>query len=92
MEGGVDQAIIDRWQLCRLVRGDGRPGRGRSLAEEDDDEYRWRMDNPPDDVIAAVTRLDEHREKTAELSALLKVDHTQHECAAGYVVCGPSWH
>ena len=59
MEGGVDQAIIDRWQLRRLVKGDGRSGRGRSLMEEDDNEYRGRMDDPPDDVIAAVTRLDE---------------------------------
>ena len=89
MEGGVDQAIIDHWQLRCLVRGDGRPGRGRSLAEEDDDEYRWRMDDPPDDVIAAVTRLDERREKTAELSALWKVDHTQHECAAGTLCAAP---
>ncbi len=30
-------------------------------AEEDDDEYRSRMDSPPDDVIAAVTRLDNKR-------------------------------
>ena len=80
MEGRVDQAIIDRWQLRRWVRGDGRPGRGLSLAEEDDDEYRWRMDDPPDDVIAAVMCLDERREKTAELSALCEDDHTQHEC------------
>jgi len=40
MEGGGNQAIIDRWQL--------------RLAEEDDDDYCWRMDSPPDDVIAAV--------------------------------------
>ncbi len=47
IEGVGDQAIIDSWQL-------------RS-AEEDDDEYRSRMDSPPDDVIAAVTRLDNKR-------------------------------
>ena len=82
MEGGVDQAIIDRWQLRRLVRGDGRPGRGQSLAEEDNGDYCWRMDDPPDDVIAAVMVLDESREKTAELYALCEDDHTQHECAA----------
>ena len=89
MEGGVDQAIIDCWQLRRLVRGDGRPGRGRSLQEEDDDEYRWRMDDPPDDVIAAVTRLDERREKTAELSPLCEDNHTQHACAAGALCVAP---
>ena len=82
MEGGVDQAIIDRRQLRRLVRGDGRPGRGQSLAEEDDDEYCWRMDDPLDDVIAA-------REKTAELFALCKDDHTQHECAASALCAAP---
>ena len=89
MEGGVDQAIIDRWQLRRLVRGDGRPGRGQSLAEEDDDKYRWRMDDPPDDVIAVVTRLDKCREKTAEFSALYEDDHTQHECAASALCAAP---
>jgi len=83
MEGGVDQAIIDRWQLRRLVRRDGHPRRGRSLAEEDNDGYCWRMDDPPDDVMAAVMLLDEHREKTSELSTLCEDDHTQHECAAG---------
>jgi hypothetical protein len=44
MEGVGDQAIIDCWKL--------------RLAEEDDDDYRSRMDSPPDDVIAAVTRMD----------------------------------
>jgi hypothetical protein len=89
MEGGVDKAIVDCWQLRRLVREDGRPGNGRSLAEEDNDEYHWRMDDPPDDVIAAVTHLDERREKTAELSALCEDDHTQHECAAGALCAAP---
>jgi hypothetical protein len=45
MEGMGNQAIIDCWQL--------------RLAEEDDDDYHSRMDSPPDDVIAAVTRMDE---------------------------------
>ena len=27
-----------------MVKGDGRPGRGRCLAEEDDDEYNSRID------------------------------------------------
>jgi hypothetical protein len=79
MEGRVDQSIIDHWQLRRLVRGDGRPGRGRSLEEEDDDEYQSRMEFPPDDVIAAVTRLAERQEKTAELSAIREDNRTQHE-------------
>ena len=43
-EGEGDKAIIDGWQL--------------RLADEDDDDYRSRMDSPPDDVIAAVTRLE----------------------------------
>jgi len=43
MEGGADQAIIDSWQLC--------------LADEEDNDYRGRMESPPDDVIAAVTRM-----------------------------------
>jgi len=47
MEGGDDQAIINCWQL--------------RLAEEDDDDYRWRMESPPDDVIAAVTRMADER-------------------------------
>ena len=47
------------------------------------------MDDPPDDVIAAVTRLDERREKTTELSALCEDDHTQHECAAGALCAAP---
>ena len=55
MEGRVDRAIIDRWRQRRLVRGDGRPGRGRGLEEEDNDEYQSRMEFPPDDVVAAVT-------------------------------------
>ena len=55
MEGRVDRAIIDRWRQRRLVRGDGRPGRGRGLEEEDNDEYQPRMEFPPDDVVAAVT-------------------------------------
>jgi hypothetical protein len=44
IEGVGDQAIIDSWQL--------------RLAAEDDHDYLSRMDSPPDDVIAAVTRLD----------------------------------
>ena len=84
MEGGVDRDIIARWQRRRLVRGDGRPGRGRNLEEEDDNEYRARMDDPPDDVVAAVTRLSEHREKTA------KDNLTQHKCAAGALCVAPS--
>ncbi len=40
-----------------MVRGDGRPGRGRGLAEEDDDEYQSRTDwGVPEDVIAAMSR------------------------------------
>ena len=76
MEGGGGQDIVDRWRQRRLARRDDR--RGRSLAEENDDNYRHRMDDPPDYVVAAWTRLDKSREKTAELSALYEDDHTQH--------------
>jgi hypothetical protein len=84
MEGRVDRAIIDRWRQRRLVRGDGRPGRGRGLEDEDNDEYQSRMEFPPDDVVAAVTRLNDRREKTAEDNL------TQHECAAGALCVAPS--
>ena len=47
------------------------------------------MEDPPDDVIAAVTRLDERREKTAELSALCEDDHMQHEFAVGALCAAP---
>ena len=41
-KGGArsDQAIIDQFQQRRMVRGDGRPGRGRTLEKEDDDKYQ----------------------------------------------------
>ena len=67
MEGGVDQAIIDCWQL--------------RLAEEDDDDYRWRMDSPPDDVIAAVTRLDEHLGRSGSSGSSVEVSTTAHQAA-----------
>ena len=54
MEGVADRDIVDRWQKRRLVRRDDE--RGRSLAEEDNDEYRYRMDDPPEYVVAAWTR------------------------------------
>jgi hypothetical protein len=40
----------------RMVKGDGRPGRGRCLAEEDEDEYDSRIEWPPGDFIAAFKR------------------------------------
>ncbi len=46
-----------------MVKGDGRPGRGRCLAEEDDDEYNSRMEFPPDDVIAAFDRQQDKQDK-----------------------------
>jgi len=51
-----DKAIVDNWERRRMVKGDGRPGRGRATVEEDDDEYNLRMEFPPDDVIAAFSR------------------------------------
>jgi hypothetical protein len=55
-----------------MVRGDGHPGRGRDLAEEDNDEYQSRMDwGVPEDVIAA-------------MSCQVAQDKTQENiCAAG---------
>ena len=87
MEGVANRDIADRWQKRCLVRRDD--SRGQSLAEEDDDEYCHRMDDPPDDVVAAWMRLDECREKTAKLSPLYKDDHTQHECATGALCMAP---
>lgn len=84
MEGRVDRAIIDRWRQRRLVRGDGRPGRGQGLEDEDNDEYQSRMEFPPDDVVAALTRLNDRQEETAEDNL------TQHECAAGALCVAPS--
>jgi len=60
MEGVGDQAIIDCWQL--------------HLAEEDDDDYRSRMDSPPDDVIAAVTRMDDCLGSTRSRSSGSRVE------------------
>ena len=37
------------------------------LAEEDNDEYAWRMNDPLNDFLAAVARWNE-QEKAAELS------------------------
>ena len=87
MEGVADRYIVDRWKKRRLVRRDDE--RGRGLVEEDDNEYCHRMDDPPDDVVAAWTRLDKSREKTVELSRLFNDDHTQNECAAGALCVAP---
>ena len=65
-----DKAIVDNWERRRMVKGDGRPGRGRCLAEEDDDEYNSRMEFPPDDVIAAFERQQVKQDKAPERSAL----------------------
>ncbi len=50
-----NKEIIDHWEQCRVVRGDGCPGRGSGLVEEDNDDYQSRMDSPPDDVVAAMS-------------------------------------
>jgi len=49
-----------------MVKGDGRPGRGRCLAEEDDDEYNSRIEWPPSDVIAAFKRQQVKRDMIRE--------------------------
>jgi hypothetical protein len=63
MEWRGDQASIDRWQL--------------RLAEEDDDDYCWRMNSPPDEVIAAVTRIEERLGRSGSiLSSSVEVSTT----------------
>ncbi len=61
MEGGArfTQDIIDQFQQRWMVRGDGRPGRGRALEEEDDDKYQSRQDNPSEYILAVVMRQNE---------------------------------
>ena len=60
-----------------MVRGDGRPGRGRGLQEEDDDEYQSRMDfGAPDDTVsqamamAKVDAVDEGHKRKKERTDL----------------------
>ena len=54
-----DQAIIDQFQQFQMVGGDGRPGRGHSLEEEDNDEYQTRQDDPSEYVLAAAMQQNE---------------------------------
>ncbi len=50
-----DRAIIADFEQRRMVRGDGGPGRGQGLAEEDDGQCHSRMDwGVPEGVIAAM--------------------------------------
>ncbi len=63
-----------------MVKGDGRPGRGRATAEEDDDEYNSRMEFQSDDVIAAFERQQ------------VKQDKRENICAAGAACTAHKWH
>jgi hypothetical protein len=76
-----DKAIVDNWEQRRMVKGDGRPGRGQCLAEEDDDEYNSRMEFPPDDVIAAFERQQVKRHKIWENICAAGAACTAHESA-----------
>jgi hypothetical protein len=80
-----DKEKINHWEQRRVVRGDGRPGRGRGLAEEDDDKYRSRMDSPPDDVVAAMSR-EVAREREQENICAAGRDNI---CAAGAACMAP---
>ncbi len=64
-------AIVDNWERRHIVKGDGRPGRGRCLVEEDDDEYNSRIEWPPSDVIAAFERQQVKRDKIRIISVPL---------------------
>ena len=64
-----------------MVKGDGRPGRGQCLAEEDDDEYNSRMEFPPDDVIAAFELQQVKRHKIWENICAAGAACTAHESA-----------
>ncbi len=70
-----DKAIVDNWVRRRMVKGDGRPGRGRATAEEDDDEYNSRMEFPPDDFIAAFER--QQVNKTRGIISVLLGQHAR---------------
>jgi len=64
MEGRArsDQAIIDHFSQCLMVR---RPGRGQTLEKEDNDEYQSRMDNPPEYIVDAIMRQNERERATS---------------------------
>ncbi len=64
----------------RMVKGDGRPGRGRCLAEEDEDEYDLRIEWPPGDFIAAFKR-QVKRDRIQEIKCM----HGSRICRSGRV-------
>ena len=64
-----------------MVKGDGHPGRGRCLAEEDDDEYNSRIEWPPSDVIAAFKRQQVKQDKIQENIGAAGAARTAHEFA-----------
>ncbi len=64
-----------------MVKGDGRPGRGRCLAEEDNNEYNSRIEWPPGDVIAAFERQQVKQDKIRENSCTAAAACTAHESA-----------
>jgi hypothetical protein len=87
-----DRAIIDDFEQRRLVRGDGRPGRGRGLAEEDDNEYQSRMDwGVPEDVIAAMLHQvarDKIRENICAAGAACTAHESADLAASTHHCCG----
>jgi hypothetical protein len=42
-----DKAIVDNWEQRRMVKGDGRPGRGRDERAENDDPSTATTDASP---------------------------------------------
>jgi hypothetical protein len=76
-----DRAIIADFEQRRMVRGDGRPGRGQGLVEEENNEYQSRMDwGVPEDVIAAMSR-QVARDKIRENICAAGVAYTAHKSA-----------
>ena len=76
-----DKAIVDNFERHRMDKVDGQPGRGRCLAEEDDDEYNSRIEWLPGDVIAAFERQQVKRDKIQETICAAGAACTAHESA-----------
>jgi hypothetical protein len=75
-----------------MVRGDGRPGRGRGFVEEDDNNYQSRMDwGMPEDVIAAMPHQvarDKIRENICAAGAACMAHESADLAASTYHCCG----
>ena len=75
----ICKAIVDNLERRRMVEGDGRHGRGRCLAEEDDDEYKSRFEWLPGDVIAGFEHQQVKQDKIRENISSAGAECTAHE-------------